>query len=40
MKDIRGCPVCGERQRALWSPEIVPGQDIGVTGQGFFGMDQ
>ena len=31
------CSVCGERQRAHWSPEIVPGQDIGITGQGVLG---
>ena len=24
------CSVCGETQRAHWSPEIVPGQDIGI----------
>ena len=29
--------VCGERQRAYWSPEIVLGQDIGITLQSFLG---
>jgi transposase len=31
------CSVCGETERAHWSPEIVPGQDIGITGQAFLG---
>jgi transposase len=31
------CSVCGETQRAHWSPEIVPGQDIGITLQSFLG---
>nr|WP_187289487.1 hypothetical protein [Trichormus azollae] len=29
--------VCREIQKAHWSPEIVPGQDIGITGQAFLG---
>ena len=31
------CSVCAETERAHWSPEIVPGQDIGITGQAFLG---
>ena len=31
------CSVCGETQSVHWSPEIVPGQDIGITGQAFLG---
>ena len=31
------CSVCGETQRAHWSPEIVPGQDIGITLEAFLG---
>jgi transposase len=29
--------VCGEIQRAHWSPEIVLGQDIGITLEAFLG---
>ena len=29
------CSVCGEIQRAHWSPEIVLGQDIGITLEAF-----
>jgi transposase len=31
------CRKCGETQTADWSPEIVPGQDIGVRLQAFLG---
>jgi transposase len=31
------CSECGETQKADWSPEIVPGQDIGVRLQAFLG---
>jgi transposase len=31
------CSVCGETQTADWSPEIVPGQDIGIRLQAFLG---
>lgn len=31
------CSQCGETQTADWSPEIVPGQDIGVRLQAFLG---
>lgn len=31
------CSECGETQTADWSPEIVPGQDIGVRLQAFLG---
>lgn len=31
------CSECGETQTADWSPEIVPGQDIGIRLQAFLG---
>ena len=31
------CSQCGETQTADWSPEIVPGQDIGIRLQAFLG---
>lgn len=31
------CSQCGERQTADWSPEIVPGQDIGIRLQALLG---
>lgn len=31
------CSECGEKQTADWSPEIVPGQDIGIRLQAFLG---
>jgi hypothetical protein len=31
------CSVCGETQRVHWSPEIVLGQDIGITLEAFLG---
>ena len=31
------CSVCAETERAHWSPEIVPGQDIGITLQSCLG---
>lgn len=32
------CGKCGEKQVADWSPEMVPGQDMGVRLQGFLGL--
>jgi len=31
------CTECGETQTADWSPDIVPGQDIGIRLQAFLG---
>lgn len=31
------CECCGNRQTASWSPDIVPGQDLGVRLQAFLG---
>lgn len=31
------CGKCGEKQAADWSPEMVPGQDMGVRLQAFLG---
>lgn len=31
------CECCGNIQAAEWSPEIIPGQDLGISLQAFLG---